>query len=365
MVSKSKKIIAGVVAVAVVGGVALAVQGGDKGKSSEPKYKVAMITDGAQTVMDRSFNQITWEGLQSWGKEHNLKKGQGYDYFLSKSPADFDQNFKLAQREGYNLQAGIGFSLNNAVKKAAKANPKTQYALVDDVITGQKNVVSLMFRSEESSYLAGVAAATKAKELGENQVGFIGGMVGPVIDRFHAGYVDGVKSVDPNMKVNVVYANSYSDAAKGNMIAKTMIANGSRVIFSAAGSTGNGVFTSAKQTNQLLNADSKERVYVIGVDMDQYQDGLFTSKDGKKESATLTSSLTEVGNALKDTANKGMDGKFPGGKTVRYGLKDKGVDVTTKNLNDQELKAVNEAKQGILDGKIKVNAKPASYKAEQ
>ena len=361
----STKILAGVATVAVVGGVAFAVNNkGDK-KASVGDYKVAMITDGAQTVQDRSFNQITWEGLQAWGKENNVKQGQGYNYFLSKSPSDFDQNFKLAQKGGYDMQAGIGFNLNNAVKKAAKANPKTDYVLVDDVVTGQKNVTSLMFRSEESSYLAGVAAATKAKEIGDHQVGFIGGMVGPVIDRFHAGYVDGVKSVDPNMKVNVVYANSYSDAAKGNMIAKTMIANGSRVIFSAAGSTGNGVFTSAKQTNQLLDADSKERVYVIGVDMDQYQDGLFTSKDGKKESATLTSSLTEVGNALKDTANKGMAGKFPGGKTVWYGLKDKGVDVTTKNLNDQELKAVNEAKQGILDGKIKVNAKPESYKAEQ
>lgn len=366
MVSLSTKIVASVATVAVVGGIAFALNNkGTKKSSDGGSYKVAMITDGAQTVQDRSFNQITWEGLQAWGKENNVKQGQGYNYFLSKSPSDFDQNFKLAQKGGYDMQAGIGFSLNNAVKKAAKANPKTDYVLVDDIITGQKNVTSLMFRSEESSYLAGVAAATKAKEIGDHQVGFIGGIIGPVIDRFQAGYVEGVKSVDPNIKVNVVYANSYSDAAKGNTIAKAMITNGNHVIFTAAGSVGNGVFTAAKQDNALLNADSKDRVYIIGVDMDQTEDGAYTSKDGKNETSTLTSSLTQVGNALKDTANKGKSGKLQGGTTVWYGLKEKGVGVTTNNLSPEELKAVNEAQDKILDGSLKVNAKPESYKAGQ
>lgn len=364
MVSLSTKIVAGLATVAVVGGVAFAVN--NKGaKKTADGYKVAMVTDTAQTVQDRSFNQITWEGLQAWGKENKTTQGQGYDYFLSKSPSDFDQNFKLAQKGGYNMQAGIGFDLNNAVKKAAKANPKTDYVLVDDVITGQKNVTSLMFRSEESSYLAGVAAATKAKEIGDSQVGFIGGIQGPVIDRFQAGYVEGVKSVDANMKVNVIYANSFTDAAKGNTIAKAMVANGNHVIFTAAGSVGNGVFTAAKQNDALLDANSKDRVYIIGVDMDQSEDGVYTSKDGKKETSTLTSSLTQVGNALKDTADKGKSGKLQGGKTVWYGLKEKGVGITTKNLSPDELKAVNNAQAKILDGSLKVNSKPESYKAVQ
>lgn len=365
MVSKSTKIFAGVAAVAVIGGVGYAVTQGSDKKSSGGDYKVAMITDSAATVQDRSFNQITWEGLQAWGKENNVKQGQGYNYFLSKSPSDFDQNFKLAQKGGYDMQAGIGFSLNNTIKKAAKSNPKTDYVLVDDIVTGQKNVTSLMFRSEESSYLAGVAAATKAKEIGDNQVGFVGGIQGSVIDRFQAGYIDGVKSVDPNIKVNVIYANSFTDASKGNTIAKAMIANGNHVIFVAAGSVGNGVFTAAKQDNELLNADSKERVFVIGVDMDQAEDGTYTSKDGKKVTSTLTSSLTQVGNALKDTANKGKDGKLQGGKTIWYGLKEKGVGITTKDLSPEELKAVNDAQAKILDGSLKVNAKPESYKAVQ
>ena len=222
-----------------------------------------------------------------------------------------------------------------------------------------------MFKSEQSSYLAGVAAATQAKQSGSNKVGFIGGMQGPVIDRFQAGYIDGVKSVDKSMKVNVVYVNSYTDAPKGQTIAKTMLAQGTKVIFAAAGSAGNGAFTAVKQDNAGLNADSKDRAYMIGVDIDQYQDGVYTSKDGKKQSATLTTSLTEVGNGLKDIANKSMKGHFPAGKTVWYGLKEKGVGITTNNLDDEEKSAVKTAENNILSGKVTVKSAPDSYSSEQ
>lgn len=366
MVSTKTKIYGTVGAVVLIGAIAFGATAGNKGGNSATKgYKVAMITDTASTVLDRSFNEVSWDGLQAWGKEHGYKQGKNYDYFLSKSPSDWNQNFQLAQKQGYDMQAGVGFDLHSTLVKNAKANPKTDYVLVDDIAEGQKNVASLMFKSEQSSYLAGVAAAEQAKETGSKTVGFIGGMKGPVIDRFQAGYVDGVKSVDKDMKVRVVYVNSYTDAPKGQTIAKTMLAQGTKVIFAAAGSAGNGAFTAVKQDNSGLDADSKDRAFMIGVDIDQYRDGIYTSKDGKKQSATLTTSLTEVGNGLKDIANKGMKGKFPGGKTIWYGLKEKGVGITTNNLNDDQKKAVKNAENGIISGKIKVKSAPDNYNTEQ
>lgn len=361
MVSKSSKIGLAVAGVVVAGAVvAGAVNHKDTGSSSAPKFSVAMITDTAQTVQDRSFNQVTWEGLQSWGKEHGYKQGQGYDYFLSKSQSDFNANFQLAQKQGYDLQAGVGFDLHNAVEKNAKQNPKTKYVLVDDIIEGQKNIVSLMFRSEESSYLAGVAAAKQAQSQGSKNIGFIGGMHGSVIDRFEQGFDQGVASVDKTIKITSVYANSYTDAPKGQQIAKAMIANGNKVIFAAAGSTGNGAFTAVKNTDSQLNADSKDRVWMVGVDIDQYTDGKFTSKDGKQVSSTLTTSLTEVGNGLKKIADQTEKGDFPAGKTIWYGLKDDGVGVTKNNMPKDVLKAVNEAEQKIIDGDIKITVKTSN-----
>ena len=48
--------------------------------------KAAIVTDTGG-VNDRSFNQSAWEGLQSWGKENNLKKSRVLDFYqiVSKS----------------------------------------------------------------------------------------------------------------------------------------------------------------------------------------------------------------------------------------------------------------------------------------
>ncbi|MBC6498399.1 BMP family ABC transporter substrate-binding protein [Weissella confusa] len=86
-------------------------------------------------------------------------------------------------------------ALHDATINAAKKNPKTEFVLVDDVDTKKtKNVVSLMFRSEQSSYLAGVAAATKTKDLGGSSVGFIVTDVGGVDDKsFNQSAWEGVQ----------------------------------------------------------------------------------------------------------------------------------------------------------------------------
>ncbi|MBZ4297941.1 BMP family ABC transporter substrate-binding protein, partial [Streptococcus pneumoniae] len=78
----------GLVAVAAVG---LAACGNRSSRnaasSSDVKTKAAIVTDTGG-VDDKSFNQSAWEGLQAWGKEHNLSKDNGFTYFQSTSEAD-------------------------------------------------------------------------------------------------------------------------------------------------------------------------------------------------------------------------------------------------------------------------------------
>ena len=68
----------------------------------------------------------------------------------------------------------------------------------------------------------------------------------------------------------------------------------------------------------------------------------------------MASSLKQVGKTVQDIANQTAKGKFPGGKTITFGLKDGGVDLTTTNLSEDAKKAVEEAKAKILDGSITV-----------
>ncbi|OHP85863.1 hypothetical protein HMPREF2628_08720 [Streptococcus sp. HMSC063B03] len=342
----------GLVAVAAVG---LAACGNRSSRnaasSSDVKTKAAIVTDTGG-VDDKSFNQSAWEGLQDWGKEHNLSKGNGFTYYQSDSEADYGNNFNTAASNNYNLVFGIGFKLKDAVNDAAREHSDKNYVLIDDVLKDQKNVVSATFADNEAAYLAGVAAAKTTKT---KQVGFIGGLESEVILRFAAGFKAGVESVDPSIKVQVDYAGSFSDAAKGKTIAAAQYAAGTDVIYQAAGGTGAGVFAEAKSLNE--SRSESEKVWVIGVDRDQEAEGKYTSKDGKESNFVLVSTLKQVGTTVKDIANKAEKGEFPGGQVIVYSLKDKGVDLAVTNLSEEGKKAVEDAKAKILDGSVKVPEK--------
>ena len=318
---------------------------------SKTDLKAAIVTDTGG-VDDKSFNQSAWEGLQAWGKENGLSKGNGFDYFQSTDESQYATNLDEAVSNDYKLIFGVGFALSDSVKKAAKDNQDVNYVIIDDRIEGQKNVASAVYADNEAGYLAGIAAAKTTKT---KQVGFVGGMESEVISRFAAGFKAGVESVDPSIKVQVDYAGSFGDAAKGKTIAAAQYAAGADVIYQAAGGTGAGVFSEAKSLNESKNED--EKVWVIGVDRDQVDEGKYTSKDGKEANFVLASTLKQVGTAVKDLANKAEKGEFPGGQVIVYSLKDKGVDLAMTNLSEEGKKAVEDAKAKILDGSIKVPEK--------
>ena len=342
----------GLVAVAAVGLAACGNRSSRKAdSSSDMKTKAAIVTDTGG-VDDKSFNQSAWEGLQAWGKEHNLAKDKGFTYFQSTSEADYANNLQQAAGS-YNLIFGVGFALHNAVEEAAKEHSDLNYVLIDDVIKDQKNnVVSVTFADNESAYLAGVAAAKTTKT---KQVGFVGGIESEVISRFEAGFKAGVASVDPSIKVQVDYAGSFGDNAKGKTIAAAQYAAGADVVYQVAGGTGAGVFAEAKSLNE--SRPENEKVWVIGVDRDQEAEGKYTSKDGKESNFVLVSTLKQVGTTVKDISNKAEKGEFPGGQVIVYSLKDKGVDLAVTNLSEEGKKAVEDAKAKILDGSVKVPAK--------
>ncbi|EFU74540.1 basic membrane protein [Enterococcus italicus DSM 15952] len=329
--------------------------------SSSSNHSVALVTD-IGGVDDRSFNQSAWEGLQEWGKKHDIKRGTGgYDYIQSDDATQYTTNVSGAVQNGFKTIFGIGYLLQPAIKEAAAQNPNVQFVIIDETIDAD-NVVSATFKDNEAAYLAGIAAAETTKT---NKVGFIGGEEGVVIDRFQAGFEQGVadtaKKLGKTITVDSQYAASFGDPAKGKALAASMYQDGADIIFHASGGTGAGVFQEAKAINSQLNEadlDSK-KVWVIGVDSDQADQGKYTTKDGKDDNFTLASTLKGVGAAVEDISTRALEGKFPGGEHLEYGLKDGGVDITDGYLSDDAKSAIKEAKQEIIDGKIEVPETPS------
>lgn len=321
---------------------------GDKGKEKT----AALITDTGG-VDDRSFNQSAWEGLQKWGKDHKLKRGNnGFQYFQSTNESEYVPNIDQALSAGFQTVFGIGYKLKPAIEQQAKSNPDTNFVIIDDVIEGQKNVVSATFQDNEAAYLAGIAAAYTTKS---NKVGFIGGVEGDVIDRFDAGYKAGVdagaKALNKTVEVINQYAGDFNAPDKGKSIAQGMYSQGADIIYHASGGTGNGVFQEAKAINE---SGEGSKVWVIGVDRDQSDEGKYSGGN-----FCLTSTTKGVNIAVEDLAQKSSDGKFPGGKHIVYGLKEDGVGLTDGQLDDAAKKAVDAAKKDIIDGKVKVPEHPS------
>jgi len=181
-----------------------------------------------------------------------------------------------------------------------------------------------------------------------DKIGFIGGMDIPVIERFEAGFLEGVKAVKPEIKVDTKYVGAFDKAELGKAEAGRMYSSGVDIIFHAAGGTGNGVFSEAKERKQ---ADKDAYVWVIGVDSDQYEEG----KVGD-DNVTLTSMLKRVDVAVKDVADLAMAGNFPGGETKVYGLQDEGVSLAdSRGAIPQDVEEqIDEYAQKIANGEVEV-----------
>lgn len=313
--------------------------------STEETFSIAMVTD-VGGVDDKSFNQSAWEGIQAFGKEHGLSKGEGgYDYLQSKSDADYETNLNLLLRRDFNLIFGIGYLMEDAMAAVAEENPEREFAIVDSTVDAE-NVVSILFKEQEGAFLAGVAAAKMSQS---GKIGFVGGVDIPVINRFQAGFVAGAKAVNPDIEIQVNYTGAFDKADLGKITANGMYSSGVDVIFHAAGATGNGVFSEAKERKKQ---DPNANVWVIGVDADQYEEG----KVDDTTNVTLTSMLKGVNAAVVDISNRAKNGDFPGGETLIYGLAEDGVTLADSRgaIPEDVQKVIEEYKQKIISGEIEV-----------
>ena len=317
-----------------------------EGTNSEETFSIAMVTD-VGGVDDKSFNQSAWEGIKDFGAENGLTKGDGgFDYLQSESDADYNQNLNNLIRRDFDLVFGVGFMMGDAIEEIATENPDKNLAIIDSVVEAD-NVASILFKEQEGGFLAGVVAASMSET---GKIGFIGGNDIPVINRFHAGYVEGAKAVNPNIDIMVDYTGAFDKPDLGKASANLMYSSGADIISHAAGGTGNGVFSEAKERKAK---DKDANVWVIGVDADQYAEGQVDANTN----ITLTSMLKGVGAAVIDISNKAKKGEFPGGTTTVYGLAEDGVGLADSRgaIPEDVLKLVDEYSKKIADGEIKVS----------
>lgn len=231
------------------------------GKST---YEVALVTDVGQ-LMDKGFNQGTWEGVEAFSKAN----GKTYKYYQPANGSDATDNDRIAaMRQAINNGAKIivapGFLQATAMETVAKENPNVKFVFVDGWALGLDNVTAIVYKEQESGYLAGYAAVME----GYTKLGFTGGGGGanPAVCRFGYGFLQGAEAaaVEKNVDVAVTYSFKYGETFSASSELQTQIAgwyaNGTEVVFACGGSMFNSVKSAASEYT-----DAK----IIGVDVDQ------------------------------------------------------------------------------------------------
>ncbi|WP_123041228.1 BMP family lipoprotein [Cohnella candidum] len=326
--------------------------------SANKDFQVGMVTDSG-TIDDKSFNQGTWEGVQRASKDLGLK-----DKYLKPAgttEADYLKEIGNLYDAGYKFIVTPGFKFETAIYAAQDKYKDAKFVLIDgaphkaDDTTAvvKENSVSIFFAEHESGFVAGVATALQLKE---GEAGFIGGMEIPPVQKYNWGFQQGIKYANDNLgtkisikKENVIYQGTFSDVAAGQQIAAQMYDRGVKVIFTAAGGVGVGAIKEA-----ITRGDAGKEVWIVGVDVDQYQDGM--KKDGK--SIVLTSAMKKIDQAAYDMVKAETEGKFPGGQTLTFDSKNDGVGIPAENpnLSQDTVTKVNEVFGKLKSGEIKVAA---------
>jgi len=213
-------------------------------------FRVALLTPGP--ISDRSWNGGAYDGLLAIRDS----LGAQISHVQTKTPAEFEENFRQYGAQGYDLVIGHGFEFQDAAIRVAPDFPRTLYVTTSGN-TVRANVAGIQFAFEEASYLAGILAAGMTKS---TTIGAIGGTELPPVKRSFEAYSAGAKSVKPRISVVISYVGNWDDVSAGKEQALAQIGRRTDVIFQNADAAGLGVFQAARESRSA---------YVIGANADQ------------------------------------------------------------------------------------------------
>lgn len=310
-----KRVLVLILAVALVAG--LTVSG-----STQRPPKVGIVFD-IGGLGDQSFNDSAYVGLKRLEKE----LGAQITYMESKTPSDYEPNLASLAREGYDVVWGIGFLMADAIKKVASQFPNTRFGIIDSEFTDEEyaalgNILGVVYKEHEGSFLVGVLAALTTKT---DKVGFVGGMQFAVIEKFEAGFKAGVWKTNPNIDILTNYTGSFDDPAKGKTVATSMFRQGADVVFHAAGATGIGVIEAAAELGK----------WAIGVDSNQAH---LAPKN------VLNSMIKRVDIGVFEGTKMLLEPDFKG-HTMVMGIAEDGVGMVTDLSNNASLSAIAKAQE--------------------
>jgi basic membrane protein A and related proteins len=214
----------------------------DTAKNGGTSFKVALLTPGP--ISDQSWNGGAYDGLM------RIKDslGASVSHIQTKTPAEFEEQFRQYGAQNYHLVFGHGFEFQDAAKRVGPEFPKTIYVTTSSSTSGA-NVAGIEFAFSDASYLAGMLAGSMTKS---NSIGVIGGTELPPVRESFVAFEAGARAVNPRIRVLRSYIGNWDDVSAGKEQALAQISRGADVIFQNADAAGLGVFQAARESKRAL-----------------------------------------------------------------------------------------------------------------
>jgi basic membrane protein A and related proteins len=211
-------------------------------RAPSPVFRVALLTPGP--ISDQSWNGGAYQGLL----RIRDSLGATISHIQTKTPADFEEQFRQYGSQGYDLVFGHGFEFQDAAKRVGPDFPRTIYIITSGTTYGG-NVAGIEFAFSDASYLAGMLAGAMTQT---NHLGVIGGTELPPVKESFDAFARGARAVNPKVTVATSYIGNWDDVSAGKEQALAQIERGVDIIFQNADAAGLGVFQAARESKRAL-----------------------------------------------------------------------------------------------------------------
>ncbi|NFO11297.1 BMP family ABC transporter substrate-binding protein [Clostridium botulinum] len=351
-----------------------------EGKDISSNIKVAVVCDSAGKN-DNGYNQSAVKGAEKVAEQ------LGCEYKIVEPTNGVPSALETLASDGYNVIFSLEYDFDALIKGVGGAKPiaemypDTTFVVFndnpnknDDGTPIHKNVISVLFDVHEASYIAGslsVQVLENADILfgkdnynftplddGGRSIGFIGGTNSNGITVFSYGFVQGINHAAEELNVNYNYYSKYdagfADPSLGSTVAGTFYNQGANLVYSVAGSVGDGAASKAKEQGKLAihvdaNKDAQQPGYILTSVVKNTEvpvfditkacvDGNISSMDNFQtfsldSGATSITDLSEISKRIQNTE----EAKAKWAEINDY------IDKLGKQIADGEIKVVNAA----------------------
>ena len=312
----------------LAGSVLLAGCGGSGAKKDaakpQGKIKVAFVHNG-------SVNDGGWTNSHSNGRLQLLKDNKNVEAVYVENVgdgADAERVINQLASQGNKIIFACSFGYMDSMVNVAKKYPDTVFMHCSGYKTAP-NMGNYFGRIYHARYLTGMVAGKQTKT---NLIGYVAAFPIPEVVRGINAFTQGVRAVNPNAKVKVIWTNTWYDPAKEKQAGLTVLDAGADVL------------TQHQDTVGPQIAAQERGKYSIGYHMDM-------SKAAPK--AVLTSAVWNWGPFYEKVVKQVQDGTWKSG-AIWEGMKENVVDIAPYGpmVPEETKKLVDAAKKDIISGKL-------------